>query len=97
MKVSWKHHTRNWGKNISKKPLQDIEKEELFRKTKKISSKYTISITFTILQITSSICFLGFYKDKNTKLHSFFVVPTIVETTMETSPTNKISFQLGQA
>ena len=59
-----------------------------FAKRKKFSWKYKNSITFTNLQIAPSIRFLDFYKDKNTKLHSFFffAVPTIVETAMEALP-----------
>ena len=42
-----------------------------------------ISITFTTQQVALKIYFLDFYKDKNAKLHNFFVVPTIMETAME--------------
>ena len=45
---------------------------EPFRKTKKSFHRNTISITFTTLQIASHILFLGFYKDKNAKLHNSF-------------------------
>ena len=47
--------------------------EEIFLKPKKVLIKNTVSITFTILQIASQIGFLGCYKDKNTKLHNFFL------------------------
>ena len=72
MKISWKHHTGGWGKNISKKPCKVKRGRKVFIKRKKFSEKYTISITFTTLEIAWSICLLGFYKDKNTKLLFFF-------------------------
>ena len=60
--------------------------EKFFVKQKKFSLKYTISIIFTTLQIPSQIYILGFYSDKNTKLHDIFAVKTMVETVMEALP-----------
>ena len=34
-----KHHTGDWGKNISKKTLQGQDGKELFRKTKEVFIK----------------------------------------------------------
>ena len=84
--VSPETYTGGWGENISKKPYQVKMGENIFVKRKKFPWKYKISITFTTLEIDSSIFFLDFYKDKNNKLHSFFAVPTIVETAMEAPP-----------
>ena len=97
MKISWKHHTGGWGKNISKRPYKVKMGRSFFTKRKKFSWKYKISITFTTLLIASSICFLDCYKDKNTKLHSFFCSTNHSGNSHgSTSPTSNISFQLGQ-
>ena len=61
---------------ISPELMQRVRRvigEESFLKPKKVLIKNTVSITFTILQIASQIGFLGCYKDKNTKLHNFFL------------------------
>ena len=97
MKISWKYHTGVWGKNISRKVLQCQDGKELFRKTKKNLHKYKISITFTTLLIVSSICFFECYKDKNTKLHSFFCSTNHSgDSHGSISSSSNISFQLGQ-
>ena len=98
MKISWKHHTGGWSKNILKKPYKVKRERNFFLKRKKFSQKYTTSILFIITQIASSICFLGFYEDKNTKLHNMFFCGAnhSGESHGSTSSTNNVSFQLGQ-
>ena len=92
MKIGGKHHTGDWGKNISKKNItrSNLMGRNFFVKRKMFSWKYKISIKFTTLLIAWSICFLDCYKDKNTKLHSFLC------SHRSTSPTSNTSFQLGQ-
>ena len=84
--VSLETYTGGWDENIAKKPYQVKMGGNFFVKRKKFPWKYKISITFTTLEMDSSIFFLDFYEDKNNKLHSFFAVPTIVETAMEAPP-----------
>ena len=73
MKISWKHHTGGWGKNISKKPLQGQERKERFHKTKKVFRKiYNLHHIYYLGNCLVNLFAGGFYKDKNTKLLFFF-------------------------
>ena len=93
MKISWKHHTGGWGKNISRKTLQGQNEKELFRKTKKknyrnIKSPNLLIASLFLRVLHSCLCFSGFFSSK-TKISNcivFFVAPTIVETAMAAFP-----------
>ena len=97
MKISWKHHTGGWGKNISKKPCKVKRGRNVFIKRKKFSEKHTISIT---LEIAWSICLLG--ASTKTKIPNYFFFFFFYganhswDSRGSTSPINNISFQLGQ-
>ena len=86
MKISWKASLGIGVKIFRNEPAGSKRKGTFSQNDKKVSKKYAISITFTTLQIASIIYFLGFYKNKNTKLHIFFAVPIIVKTAMEAFP-----------
>ena len=83
MKISWKHHTGGWGKNISRKNLQDQDGKELFCKTKK---KIYRNIKSPCLANCLVNLFLQLLQRQKYQIAVFFVVPIIVETAMEALP-----------
>ena len=98
MKISWKHHTGGWGKNISKKPLQGQERKERFHKTKKVFRKiYNLHHIYYLGNCLVNL-FAGLLQRQKYQIAFFFFYGAnhSWDSRGSTSPINNISFQLGQ-
>ena len=100
MKISWKDHTESWGKNFFKKPYKVKRGRSMFIKCKTFHKSIQSPSHLLTLELPSQ--FVSWASTK-TKIPNCIIFAFLFcganhsgDSHGSTSPTNNISFQLGQ-